>query len=73
MALNRFRWANRLGILIPSYGVLPEVVYTITLPINILPVGLTHQPCRDPHNIVLRLQTRLQKGAATAAVLPNRT
>ncbi|MXX20828.1 MAG: hypothetical protein F4W68_02790 [Cenarchaeum sp. SB0661_bin_35] len=40
---NRFRWANRLDIPIPSYGAPPEVVYVIALPISILPVGLAHK------------------------------
>ncbi|MYG33756.1 MAG: hypothetical protein F4202_07175 [Cenarchaeum sp. SB0677_bin_16] len=31
---NRFRWANRLGIPIPSYGAPPEAVYAIALPIS---------------------------------------
>ena len=34
VVLNRFRWANRLGIPIPSYGAPPEAVYTIALPIS---------------------------------------
>ena len=43
IVLNRFRWANRLGIPISSYGTPPEAVYTIALPISILPVGLAHK------------------------------